>query len=115
MKRRIVLGVTGGIAAYKACLLLRLLTEAGHDVRVVPTAAALEFVGAPTWAALSGHPVTTTVWDDVHEVAHVRIGPGEPSSRGAGATSVSGPSTGSSIVSKLRRACTCGSASRPTS
>jgi phosphopantothenoylcysteine decarboxylase/phosphopantothenate--cysteine ligase len=74
MKRRIVLGVTGGIAAYKACLLLRLLTEAGHDVRVVPTAAALEFVGAPTWAALSGHPVATAVWDDVHEVPHVRIG-----------------------------------------
>src|SRR4051812_36266076 len=74
MKRRIVLGVTGGIAAYKACLLLRLFTEAGHDVRVVPTASALEFVGAPTWAALSGHPVTTTVWDGVHEVPHVRIG-----------------------------------------
>jgi phosphopantothenoylcysteine decarboxylase / phosphopantothenate---cysteine ligase len=74
LKRRIVLGVTGGIAAYKACLLLRLFTEAGHDVRVVPTAAALEFVGAPTWAALSGHPVATTVWDDVHEVPHVRIG-----------------------------------------
>ncbi|HST80122.1 MAG TPA: bifunctional phosphopantothenoylcysteine decarboxylase/phosphopantothenate--cysteine ligase CoaBC [Kineosporiaceae bacterium] len=74
MKRRIVLGVTGGIAAYKACLLLRLFTEAGHDVRVVPTAAALEFVGAPTWAALSGHPVATGVWDDVHEVPHVRIG-----------------------------------------
>ena len=74
MKRRIVLGVTGGIAAYKACLLLRLFTEAGHDVRVVPTAAALEFVGAPTWAALSGHPVATTVWDDAHEVPHVRIG-----------------------------------------
>ena len=71
---RIVLGVAGGIAAYKACLLLRLFTEAGHDVRVVPTAAALEFVGAPTWAALSGHPVATTVWDDVHEVPHVRIG-----------------------------------------
>jgi len=73
-RRRIVLGVTGGIAAYKAALLLRLFTEAGHDVQVVPTAAALEFVGAPTWAALSGHPVATTVWDDVHEVPHVRIG-----------------------------------------
>jgi phosphopantothenoylcysteine decarboxylase/phosphopantothenate--cysteine ligase len=71
---RIVLGVTGGIAAYKACLLLRQLKEAGHDVRVVPTAAALEFVAAPTWAALSGHPVATTVWADVHEVPHVRLG-----------------------------------------
>ena len=52
-----VLGVAGGIAAYKACELLRLLTESGHDVRVVPTASALRFVGAPTWAALSGQPV----------------------------------------------------------
>jgi phosphopantothenoylcysteine decarboxylase/phosphopantothenate--cysteine ligase len=50
----VVLGVSGGIAAYKACELLRRLTESGHDVTVVPTAAALEFVGAPTWAALSG-------------------------------------------------------------
>jgi phosphopantothenoylcysteine decarboxylase/phosphopantothenate--cysteine ligase len=70
----IVLGVGGGIAAYKACELLRLFTESGHPVRVVPTAAALEFVGAPTWAALSGQPVATEVWDDVHEVPHVRIG-----------------------------------------
>jgi phosphopantothenoylcysteine decarboxylase/phosphopantothenate--cysteine ligase len=71
---RIVLGVGGGIAAYKVAALLRLLTEAGHDVRVVPTRAALEFVGAPTWAALSGHPVTSDVWDDVQDVPHVRIG-----------------------------------------
>ncbi|MFE0224581.1 bifunctional phosphopantothenoylcysteine decarboxylase/phosphopantothenate--cysteine ligase CoaBC [Streptomyces albidoflavus] len=71
---RVVLGVTGGIAAYKACELLRRFTEAGHTVRVVPTASALHFVGAPTWAALSGQPVSTEVWDDVHEVPHVRIG-----------------------------------------
>jgi len=71
---RIVLGVAGGIAAYKACELLRRLTEAGHSVRVVPTAAALRFVGAPTWAALSGQPVATDVWDGVHEVPHVRLG-----------------------------------------
>jgi phosphopantothenoylcysteine decarboxylase/phosphopantothenate--cysteine ligase len=71
---RIVLGVSGGIAAYKACTLLRLFTEHGHDVRVVPTEAALRFVGAPTWAALSGHPVSTEVWDGVHEVPHVRLG-----------------------------------------
>src|SRR5215210_6291144 len=70
----VVLGVTGGIAAYKACELLRLFTESGYDVRVVPTESALAFVGAPTWAALSGKPVTTQVWDDVHEVPHVRIG-----------------------------------------
>jgi len=69
-----VLGVSGGIAAYKACELLRLFTESGHDVTVVPTAAALEFVGAPTWSALSGKPVATEVWTDVHEVPHVRIG-----------------------------------------
>ncbi|MDN5789681.1 MAG: bifunctional phosphopantothenoylcysteine decarboxylase/phosphopantothenate--cysteine ligase CoaBC [Micrococcales bacterium] len=71
---RVILGVSGGIAAYKACSLLRLLTEAGHDVIVVPTVAALEFVGAPTWAALSGNPVNTEVWTDAHEVPHVRIG-----------------------------------------
>ncbi len=71
---RVVLGVSGGIAAYKACLLLRLLTESGCDVTVVPTRAALEFVGAPTWAALSGKPVSASVWDDVHRVPHVRIG-----------------------------------------
>ncbi|MCA2214641.1 bifunctional phosphopantothenoylcysteine decarboxylase/phosphopantothenate--cysteine ligase CoaBC [Wangella sp. NEAU-J3] len=70
----VVLGVCGGIAAYKACELLRLFTESGHSVRVVPTASALKFVGAPTWAALSGRPVATEVWDDAHEVPHVRIG-----------------------------------------
>jgi phosphopantothenoylcysteine decarboxylase/phosphopantothenate--cysteine ligase len=70
----VVLGVGGGIAAYKACELLRLFTESGHGVRVVPTAAALKFVGAPTWAALSGRPVASDVWDDAHEVPHVRIG-----------------------------------------
>ena len=71
---RVVLGVAGGIAAYKACELLRQLTETGHDVRVVPTSSALEFVGAATWAALSGHPVSASTWDDVHEVPHVAIG-----------------------------------------
>ncbi|RKN40239.1 bifunctional phosphopantothenoylcysteine decarboxylase/phosphopantothenate--cysteine ligase CoaBC [Micromonospora endolithica] len=74
MSPRIVLGVGGGIAAYKACELLRLLTESGHQVRVVPTASALRFVGAPTWAALSGQPVADDVWADVHEVPHVRLG-----------------------------------------
>ncbi|MBE2999117.1 bifunctional phosphopantothenoylcysteine decarboxylase/phosphopantothenate--cysteine ligase CoaBC [Nocardiopsis sp. HNM0947] len=69
-----VLGVGGGIAAYKVCELLRRLTESGHRVRVVPTDEALRFVGEPTWAALSGQPVETGVWDRVHEVPHVRIG-----------------------------------------
>ena len=71
---RVVLGVGGGIAAYKACEVLRRLIESGHDVTVVPTASALEFVGAPTWAALSGRAVASDVWTDVHEVPHVRIG-----------------------------------------
>jgi phosphopantothenoylcysteine decarboxylase / phosphopantothenate---cysteine ligase len=71
---RVVLGVGGGIAAYKACEVLRQLTESGHSVQVVPTAAALNFVGAATFEALSGHPVHTGVFDDVPEVPHVRIG-----------------------------------------
>ncbi|GGY49753.1 phosphopantothenoylcysteine decarboxylase [Streptomyces omiyaensis] len=75
-KPKVVLGVSGGIAAYKACELLRRLTESGHDVRVVPTDSALHFVGAATWSALSGNPVSTEVWDAVHEVPHVRIGQG---------------------------------------
>ncbi|MEV0989199.1 bifunctional phosphopantothenoylcysteine decarboxylase/phosphopantothenate--cysteine ligase CoaBC [Streptomyces sp. NPDC049949] len=73
-KPKIVLGVSGGIAAYKACELLRRLTESGHEVRVVPTAASLNFVGEATWAALSGNPAGTQVWESVHEVPHVRIG-----------------------------------------
>ncbi|MCM1948243.1 bifunctional phosphopantothenoylcysteine decarboxylase/phosphopantothenate--cysteine ligase CoaBC [Streptomyces sp. G2] len=75
-KPKVVLGVSGGIAAYKACELLRRLTESGHDVRVVPTDSALHFVGAATWSALSGNPVSTEVWETVHEVPHVRIGQG---------------------------------------
>jgi phosphopantothenoylcysteine decarboxylase / phosphopantothenate---cysteine ligase len=71
---RVILGVGAGIAAYKVCGLLRLLTESGHRVRVVPTADALRFVGEATWAALSGEPVTTDVWTGVSEVPHVRLG-----------------------------------------
>ena len=71
---RIVLGVSGGIAAYKAILLLRLLKEAGHSVRVIPTAASLEFVGRATWEALSGQSAADGVFEDITEVAHVRIG-----------------------------------------
>ena len=70
----IVLGVSGGVAAYKAALLVRLFTEAGHGVTVVPTDAALEFVGRATWEALSGRPVQTGVFENVHEVPHVRLG-----------------------------------------
>ncbi len=71
---RVVLGVSAGIAAYKAASLLRLMREAGHRVRVIPTADALRFVGEPTWAALSGEPVATDVWTSVDEVPHVRLG-----------------------------------------
>jgi phosphopantothenoylcysteine decarboxylase/phosphopantothenate--cysteine ligase len=71
---RVILGVGAGIAAYKACELLRLLKESGHGVRVVPTPDALRFVGEPTWAALSGEPVTTDVWTGVADVPHVRLG-----------------------------------------
>lgn len=70
----IVLGVSGGIAAYKVASILRLLTEAGHNVQVVPTQAALNFVGSATWEALSGNSLISEVWDDVADVPHVRIG-----------------------------------------
>jgi phosphopantothenoylcysteine decarboxylase/phosphopantothenate--cysteine ligase len=73
-RKRIIVGVAGGIAAYKAATVVRQLTEAGHSVRVVPTESALRFIGAATFEALSGNPVHTGVWDDVHEVPHVRIG-----------------------------------------
>ncbi|MDA2891016.1 bifunctional phosphopantothenoylcysteine decarboxylase/phosphopantothenate--cysteine ligase CoaBC [Mycolicibacterium sp. BiH015] len=72
--KRIIVGVAGGIAAYKAATVVRQLTEAGHSVRVVPTESALKFVGAATFEALSGNPVHTGVFQDVHEVPHVRIG-----------------------------------------
>jgi phosphopantothenoylcysteine decarboxylase/phosphopantothenate--cysteine ligase len=71
---RVILGVAAGIAAYKACELLRLLKEAGHSVRVIPTPDALRFVGEPTWSALSGEPVTTDVWTGVADVPHVKLG-----------------------------------------
>jgi len=73
---RVLLGVTGGIAAYKVALVLRRLTEDGHSVRVIPTAASLNFVGRATWEALSGHPAPTDTFDDVPSVQHVRLGQG---------------------------------------
>ena len=73
-RKRIIVGVAGGIAAYKAATVVRQLTEAGHSVRVVPTDSALRFIGAATFEALSGNPVHTGVFEDVHEVPHVRIG-----------------------------------------
>lgn len=71
---RIVLGVGGGIAAYKVASLLRLFTESGHKVTVIPTEAATRFVGVATWEALSGNPVSNSVFDDVEKVNHVRLG-----------------------------------------
>ncbi|MFY2790584.1 bifunctional phosphopantothenoylcysteine decarboxylase/phosphopantothenate--cysteine ligase CoaBC [Rhodococcus sp. MALMAid1271] len=71
---RVVVGVGGGIAAYKSCSLIRSFTESGHQVRVVPTSSALEFVGRATFEALSGQPVHTGVFADVPEVPHVRLG-----------------------------------------
>lgn len=73
-KLKVVVGVAGGIAAYKACHLVRFFAERGHDVTVVPTPSALNFVGAATFEALSGNPVSTTVFEAVDEVRHVRIG-----------------------------------------
>ncbi|MGN0102209.1 MAG: bifunctional phosphopantothenoylcysteine decarboxylase/phosphopantothenate--cysteine ligase CoaBC [Dietzia sp.] len=71
---RVVVGVGGGIAAYKACGLIRLLTESGCHVDVVPTEAALRFVGTATFEALSGNPVSTGVFSDVPSVRHVALG-----------------------------------------
>jgi phosphopantothenoylcysteine decarboxylase/phosphopantothenate--cysteine ligase len=73
-RNRIIVGVSGGIAAYKACSVVRQLVEAGHSVRVIPTESALRFVGAATFEALSGEPVHTGVFEDVPEVPHVQIG-----------------------------------------
>ncbi len=69
-----MVGVTGGIAAYKTVQLVRLLVKTGHEVHVVPTDDALRFVGTPTWEAISRHPVTTSVHDDVARVRHVALG-----------------------------------------
>jgi len=71
--REVVLGVGAGIAAYKSCDVLRRLQDRGYRVTVVPTPSSLNFVGAATWEALSGRPVTTQVWENVHEVPHISI------------------------------------------
>ncbi len=69
-----MVGITGGIAAYKAVGVVRLLVLAGHDVQVVATEAALRFVGRPTLEALSRNPVHTELYEGVAEVRHVAIG-----------------------------------------
>lgn len=72
--REVILGVGGGIAAYKSCDLLRRLQDQGFGVTVIPTPSSLNFVGSATWEALSGRPVTTSVWEKVDEVRHVSLG-----------------------------------------
>ena len=72
-KREIILGVGGGIAAYKACELLRRLQDLDFSVTVIPTPSSLNFVGAATWEALSGKSVNTQVWEDVEKVKHVSL------------------------------------------
>ena len=71
--RKVILGVGGGIAAYKSCDLLRRMQERNYDVTVVPTPSSLNFVGTATWEALSGKKVTTQVWESVEEVRHVKL------------------------------------------
>ncbi|GAA4743393.1 bifunctional phosphopantothenoylcysteine decarboxylase/phosphopantothenate--cysteine ligase CoaBC [Amnibacterium soli] len=71
---KVVVGITGGIAAYKAVGVVRALVLAGHDVHVVPTEAALRFVGTPTLEAISRNPVTSDLYDGVAEVRHVALG-----------------------------------------
>jgi phosphopantothenoylcysteine decarboxylase/phosphopantothenate--cysteine ligase len=71
--REVILGVGGGIAAYKSCELLRRLQDRGYVITVVPTPASLNFVGAATWEALSSRPVTTQVWESVHRVPHISL------------------------------------------
>jgi phosphopantothenoylcysteine decarboxylase/phosphopantothenate--cysteine ligase len=71
--REVILGVGGGIAAYKSCDLLRRLQDIGYLVTVVPTPSSLNFVGAATWEALSGRAVTTEVFESVEEVRHVSL------------------------------------------
>ena len=71
--REVILGVGGGIAAYKSCELLRRLQDRGYVITVVPTPASLNFVGTATWEALSSRPVTTQVWESVHTVPHIAL------------------------------------------
>ena len=71
--RRVVVGVAGSIAAYKAPFVVRLLRQAGHEVKVVATESALRFIGAPALAAVSGRAVSTGVFDDPAAVEHVAV------------------------------------------
>lgn len=72
-QREVILGIGGGIAAYKSADLLRRLQDCGYSVTVVPTPSSLHFVGSATWEALSGRAVTTSVWEKVDEVRHISL------------------------------------------
>ena len=72
-EHQLILGIGGGIAAYKSCDLLRRLLDKGYEVTVVPTPSSLNFVGAATWEALSGRKVTTEVFESVSEVRHISL------------------------------------------
>lgn len=72
--RELILGVSAGIAAYKSCELLRRLQDHGFLVTVIPTESSLNFVGKATWEALSGRPVSTSVWENIDSVSHVSLG-----------------------------------------
>jgi phosphopantothenoylcysteine decarboxylase / phosphopantothenate---cysteine ligase len=71
--RKLILGIGGGISAYKSCDLLRRLQDNGFVITVVPTKSSLNFVGTATWAALSGNKVYTDLWESVEEVAHISL------------------------------------------
>lgn len=73
LSREVILGVGGGIAAYKSCELLRRLQDRGYQITVVPTPSSLNFVGQATWEALSGRPANTQVWESVHTVPHISL------------------------------------------
>jgi phosphopantothenoylcysteine decarboxylase/phosphopantothenate--cysteine ligase len=91
--RRVLLGVTGGIAAYKAASLARELQRAGADVTAVLTASATRFIGADTFAGLTGHPAYTSLWEAPGEVLHVRLAQGNE-------LAVIAPATGN-LIAKL--------------
>ena len=71
--RKVILGVCGGIAAYKSCELLRRLQDRGVSATVIPTENSLRFVGAATWEALTGKRVQSSLWDDVASGAHIEL------------------------------------------
>ena len=99
--RRVLLGITGGIASYKAAWLARLLTQAGAEVDVVMTRAATEFVGAVTFEALTGRPVHTALIAAGHALDHIKL------ARAADAVVVAPARRTSSPARRTARPTTC--------